>query len=386
MKLSQFIAAHLEQILAEWESFARTLDPSGHEMSSSQLRENAEGMLRAIAHDIECSQSEKQQIQKSKSQALRKNCQKSAAFAHGASRLNSNFSLPQLSAEFRALRAAVLRLWLPRVRKMSDGTIHEMIRFNEGIDQALAESIAAFTTAADEARDLFLAILGHDLRGPLAAITITSELLMRTQGVGEEVMADGRRINRSARYMNNMIKDLIEYSRTQPDRRISVTRSPADIAEICRAALENASATSPDCQFDFDADPGLGGSFDSDRLYQLFSNLFINAAQYGARDCPVIVRASGVIDLVTIQVTNFGSSISDALLQSMFKPLIQLPANDDNESRPQNSLGLGLFIAREIAVAHGGAIDVKLRAAGGTEFTVSLPRGVAPTMADQMGR
>jgi signal transduction histidine kinase len=378
MSLSKFINDHLEQIVVEWEAFAKTLAPPGQNMSSLQLRDSAEGMLKAIADDIGHSQSAKQQIQKSKSEAPDNTSKQSSASSHGATRLASNFSMLQVSSEFRALRATVLRLWLPQVGKMSDETIYEMVRFNEGIDQALAESVATFTAAAEESRDLFLAILGHDLRGPLAAITMTGELLLRLEGAGEQVLLSGMRVNRSARHMNNMIKDLIEYSRTQLGRSIPVMCHPTDIADICQAAIENASAMYPDCHFDFEADQDLEGSFDSDRLNQLFSNLLINAAQYGAKDCPVIIRARGVRDFVTVQVINFGSSIPEASLQSMFKPLIQLRANGDNDPRPKTSLGLGLFIAREIAVAHGGEIDVKSNDADGTQFTVKLPRVAAP--------
>ncbi|MEO5660175.1 MAG: HAMP domain-containing sensor histidine kinase, partial [Polaromonas sp.] len=322
MKLSKFIPESMEKILAEWESFAKTLAQPGSEMTPLDLRDDAEGMLLAIADDIECSQSTKQEIQKSKGKAPEEKRKNSPAAAHGTARLASNFSLVQLSAEFRALRATVLRLWLHQVREMSDDTIYEMVRFNEAINQALAESIATFTTAAKETRDLFLAILGHDLRGPLATISMTGELLLRLPGAGEQVLLSGMRLNRSARHMNNMIRDLIEYSRTQLGRSIPVTCSLADLTDICQAAIENASATYPDCQFDFEADPDLEGSFDSDRLNQLFSNLFINAAQYGARGRPVIIRTHGEKDFVQVQVTNFGSSIPEASLQSMFKPMI----------------------------------------------------------------
>ena len=192
-------------------------------------------------------------------------------------------------------------------------------------------------------------------------------------------MQSGARIKRSALLMNNMIKELIDYSRTQLGGSIPVTFNPADITAICQAALEDASATYPACQFDFEAPPSLAGYFDSDRLHQLFSNLFTNAAQYGTKTRPVIIRARGEMDFVTVQVTNFGKSIPEASLQSMFKPLVQLPASGENDPRRKTSLGLGLFIAREIAVAHGGEIDVKSNDADGTQFTVKLPRVAAPT-------
>ena len=108
-------------------------------------------------------------------------------------------------------------------------------------------------------------------------------------------------------------------------------------------------------------------------MHQLLTNLLINACQYGGRDAPVLLRARADADAVTLQVTNQGNPIPAESLQSIFRPLIQLPAEGDDE-RPRTSLGLGLFIAREIALAHGGRIVVSSSVANGTTFTVSLPR------------
>jgi signal transduction histidine kinase len=109
------------------------------------------------------------------------------------------------------------------------------------------------------------------------------------------------------------------------------------------------------------------------RLHQLLTNLLINAAQYGGRTAPVLLRARADAHAVTIEVTNQGIVIPAESLQSIFRPLIQLPAEGEEE-RPRTSLGLGLFIAREIALAHGGGILVSSNE-GGTTFSVRLPRG-----------
>ncbi len=82
----------------------------------------------------------------------------------------------------------------------------------------------------------------------------------------------------------------------------------------------------------------------------------------------------GETDAITIQVTNYGSPIPEASLQSIFTPLVQLAREDENDTRPRTSLGLGLFVAREIVVAHGGTIAVKSSEDEGTTFTVRLPR------------
>jgi signal transduction histidine kinase len=172
MKLHRFINEHLEQILAEWVAFAKTIEPEAGQMSIVELRDHAKGILQAISLDIETRQNSRQQDQKSKGLAPEAGAQQSAASIHGALRHASDFSLVQLSAEFRALRATVLRLWLPQVREMSESAAYEMVRFNEAIDQALAESVLTYSARADHMRELFLAILGHDLRAPLFTLAL----------------------------------------------------------------------------------------------------------------------------------------------------------------------------------------------------------------------
>jgi signal transduction histidine kinase len=142
--------------------------------------------------------------------------------------------------------------------------------------------------------------------------------------------------------------------------------------KICEEAVEDASATHPGTTFQVHAAGSLGGSFDAVRLHQLFTNLLVNAAQYGASGRPVVISASGGPQEIVVQVTNHGEPIPEAAWRSIFKPLIQLPSGDDDE-RPRTSLGLGLFVAREIAIAHGGSIDVKSDGVDGTTFTVRLP-------------
>ena len=124
-------------------------------MTLLQLRDHAEAILRSIALDIDSRQSNSEQYEKSRGNSPGEGVASSAASIHGTQRHQNNFTLLQLSAEFRALRATVLRLWLPRVNALSADTIREMIRFNEGIDQALAESIVTYSARADHTRELF---------------------------------------------------------------------------------------------------------------------------------------------------------------------------------------------------------------------------------------
>jgi signal transduction histidine kinase len=108
----------------------------------------------------------------------------------------------------------------------------------------------------------------------------------------------------------------------------------------------------------------------------LLVNLLVNAAQW-RQDNPVLLEARGEPDEVVLKVTNYGPAIPEDSLQAIFRPLVQLPAENEEDTRPRTSLGLGLFIAREIAIAHGGELAVKSDEVDGTTFTVRLPRSAS---------
>ncbi|MBC7859807.1 MAG: HAMP domain-containing histidine kinase [Burkholderiaceae bacterium] len=365
----------MTQILAEWTAFAKKAAPVGGEMSNLALTDHAAAILCAIAIDIETRQSKQQQYEKSQGDEVDSGEEESAAAIHGRLRQASNFSLLELSSEFRALRATVLRLWLPLVPQMSDTTIYEMVRFNEAIDQALAESIVTFSAKAERTRDLFLAVLGHDLRAPLATISLVGDLLMRPELPPEQVATLGERAKRGAKLMSAMVADLLGYTRLQMGAGMPTARAPVDALAVCQAAVADARAMYPTSSFVFRPDGNLTGSFDSVRLQQLVTNLLTNAAQYSAKGRDVTLDAVGLEDAITIRVTNFGAVIPEAFLKTIFQPLVQLAPDSEEDTRPKTSLGLGLFIAQETVAAHNGKITVTSSDADGTVFAVDFPRG-----------
>ena len=374
MKLSKFITQCSEQILIEWEAFAKDQVVAARGMSELALRDHAKQMLETVARDIETAQSSSQQEEKSKGMGAKEKGGDSAATTHGELRQLDGFSLDQLLSEFRALRATVLRLWQQQITDVTDTTSDDMIRFNEAIDQAIAESAAAFSEKSSQTRDMFLAILGHDLRGPLATLALAGDcLLMPTVGP-DQTLALGARVKKSTAIMTAMVNDLLEYSRTQLDVNIPVKKERGDLLLVCEAALDDARAGHPACPFDLETSGNLNAAFDSVHMQQVFTNLLNNAAQYRADDRPVAMVAKGEAHAVIVTVCNHGPVISPRSLKRIFDPLVRLSQDDEKNSRPSTSLGLGLFIARQITEAHGGKISVKSSASAGTVFTVCLPR------------
>jgi signal transduction histidine kinase len=375
MRLSRFLTEHLEDILVEWEAFAASLLGPGHTMTPLALRDHATQILRAVALDIESDQTELEQAYKSKGFVPIAEATRTAAMTHGALRHLAGFDLRQLTAEFRALRASVLRLWLRR-GVQDETTLYQVTRFNEAIDQALAESIANYSDEVARSRDTFLAILGHDLRSPLSAIA-NSGLYLAAPGLlpaGAPLEA-ARRVNSGAARMSAMIKDLLEYTRTRLGRAIPISPRAGSMGEVCRLAYDEIRSTHPERSFRLEIAGDLMGHFDGERLQQVLSNLLNNAVQHGDKSQPITLSAHGDAEKVTVQVRNLGRSIPVDQLQVIFNPLVQIPsALVDEDSSPSTSLGLGLYIAHEIMTLHGGTIVAESSPEAGTVFSAHLPK------------
>lgn len=371
MKLSSFIRDNTGQILKEWDKFAKSLEPAASVMSNHSLRDHAAEMLDAIAIDIDTPQTIGEELSKSEGRDTVK--WQSAASLHGTLREVRGFSLIQLTSEFRALRASVLRLWLAARPGFSEESSHDMVRFNESVDQALAESVITFSNENNRTRDTFLAILGHDLRTPISAISFSGELLQKLSGDYSQNAKIGKRLERSSKTMRSMVNDLLEYSRTQIGGRIPISKLPCDLSDIFEAAHADATLAFPDCDFKHQSRGEFHGNFDSVRIQQVIMNLLTNACQYHRKGTPIVSSLESKPSELLIRVSNQGPVIPPDSIEKIFSPLIQLPHVEDSE-RPTTSLGLGLFIARQIVVEHKGTITVESSLEAGTTFKIVLPR------------
>ena len=374
MKLSQFLIEHNAQILLEWDKFAKETAPPGSDMSVLALRDNAEEILIGIAQNIERPQSQKTQSEKSKGQLPAQDKIAAAASIHGAQRQHGGFQLKEVASEFRALRASVLHLWLPLVKKMTVEFSYEITRFNEAIDEALSESINTFSDQTARTRDTFLAVLGHDLRNPLSAITMSAEFIKKVKEGSEPIHTAGSRIVICSARMGLMISDLLEYARTQLGGHLLLKHHVLDMQRICQAVTDEARTAHPEQEFVLKHSGDLIGSFDEARLQQVFANLLGNAAHYSEPGQPIEMVVEGQADAIAVKIHNIGPVIPTKSLQTIFEPMVQLDQQPEHSEASSHSVGLGLYIAREITQAHGGTIEAASSKRSGTTFTVLLPR------------
>ena len=368
MTLAEFIIRNMEQILAEWEKFARTI-PAAQGMDTTALRDHAAKMLHTIAKDLLQHQTAEEQAAKSKGNAPQLVGKgDTAATSHGTDRYSEGFDLNALVAEYRALRASVIRLWTLEVG--AEDRERQLSRFNEAIDQALNESVFRYSQEEKKSRELFLGVLGHDLRTPLGATLNSAYYLLHSKGLSGDQLKASAAILRSGTRIQKMTNDLLDVTRARLGGALPVDAKPMDLLAACEQVTEEAQAFHPDRVVTLTSRGELHGTWDESRLCQLLSNLVENAIRHGFPERPVTVSACGDAETVQVAVHNDGLPIPQAEIHRIFEPLRQT----ESGSKRSEGLGLGLYIAQVIVKAHDGDIDVQSSKETGTTFTVRLPR------------
>jgi signal transduction histidine kinase len=368
MRLSEFLDSSRVAIVTCSVEFARQIPALSGSMATLEiLKDHLPIILDEIARDLERPQSRSESILKSQGLGLLPN-RSTAAQLHGKSRAVSGLTIEQLVAEFRVLRSSVLRLWTEAC-PTGEFTSEDTMRFNEAIDQAVAESVAFFNAEVEHWRALLLGVVGHDLRGPLNAVLLTSELLMREAGNAPF----GRRaeaIALSARRMATLLDSLLEYNKASLGASMVLHRTPGDLVDACEEEISLLRTSLPGREITFRSAQACPMNVDLSRIREALANLVYNAAQHGIPGSLIEVALEQGAGEVHLSVTNASDPIDPLVLQGLFEPLRQRTAHTGQESR---NLGLGLFIVRVIARAHGGdAVAEMLN--GNVRFTVRMPK------------
>jgi signal transduction histidine kinase len=363
MALRAFIRDHQEEIIREFAVFAKTLMPPGAEMTEAELRDHAEDILAAVVQDIGTPQTSDEQSRKSQGQGSAHRMEASGKI-HADDRIRHGFTFRAVLAEFRALRAAVLRLY----EESGASDLGEVRRFNEAVDEALTESMERFAEKTDLFRDQFIGVLSHDLRTPLGAIIAGAALLVASEDNPERRGRVVTRIMNSAQRMERMIGDLLDVTRARLGGSITLQRGPADLRQLCEEAIVEIRTGHPEAVVRLQASGDLRGEWDVGRLSQVVSNLLGNAIQYGG-GTPITLTDQDKGSSVTLSVHNGGPPIPPDVLPIVFEPLAR-----GHREGAGHSIGLGLFIVRTIVSAHGGEIDVTSSHEHGTTFTARLSK------------
>lgn len=366
MRLGAFIDSEREQIIAESVQYATGLPELGGE-AISILRDHLPSVLDAICRDLDQPQTRAQSIAKSQGLGPRLAAE-TAAQTHGQLRARSGLSIEQLVAEYRVLRSTVLRLWADAHQPNAHAP-EDTLRFNEAIDQAVAESVAFHAAETERWRVILLGVLGHDLRGPLNAMLLAAAVLQHGRSAAE-VAEQARTLLRNGRRLEVLLDSLLEYNKARLGVGMAIQRAPADLALLCRDEVDLLRGALPAANIVLHATGATSGDFDGSRVREALANLVFNAAQYSPAGTPISVVIRGQASTVEVSTENESEPLSREVLQTLFEPLRR---QSHPASGSRRNLGLGLFIVREIARAHGGDATVSM-AGRRITFMMVLPK------------
>jgi signal transduction histidine kinase len=224
---------------------------------------------------------------------------------------------------------------------------------------------------ATELERQLVGVVGHDIRAPLSAILATAQTQLRGAELGPAQRRSFERVERSAQRIQQVVSLLLDYTRARIGRGIPLATAPTSLAELAQKAVEEFEAGRPDRRVRLGVDSeDLQGEWDGPRLSQVLANLLDNAAKYSPPDEAIDVRMGGDAEQTWLEVRNGGEPIPPDRLAQLFEPFERA----GEESHAGSSLGLGLFIVREIVRGHGGTVVVSSAVEAGTCFRITLPR------------
>ncbi|KIF60318.1 PAS domain-containing sensor histidine kinase [Pseudomonas fluorescens] len=265
---------------------------------------------------------------------------------------------------------------LLKARQLAEELLANKVAADAALSQAQAKLNKAYEKAQRRAlfAEQMVAIVSHDLKNPLTAIKMAAEILGRKMPDGKEKLMLNH-ISSSTDRAHRMITGLLDFALARVGRGISVTRTAIDLHSVVALSIAELRVAFPGV--DLKHHPvGQGNvELDADRIQQIIGNLVANSAAYGDLTKPITVFSSLDVNRASISVHNFGAPIPESARPKLFEPMTR-GSDQDSQNR---SVGLGLFIVREIAMAHGGDIAVNSTTDEGTTFTVDFPRISPPS-------
>lgn len=231
-----------------------------------------------------------------------------------------------------------------------------------------AEHREAAARRTADLEEKLLGIVGHDLRTPLAAIRMSTELLFRGGSLTREQARTLGRVTSSAARMARIIRDLLDFTRLRQGGSLPLSLRASDLVHLAGKAVAELSAAHPHREIRLEARGAAAVRADPDRILQVMTNLLANALQHGPPAAPVRAAVGADAGAVFFRVHNDGPPVAPALQERIFEPFCRGTAAGE-----EGSVGLGLYIVREIAHAHGGTVELRSAEGEGTTFTLRLP-------------
>jgi len=350
-RIAESLRRKKERIVERWEREARAELPALARLTRPALIDHAYELLLGLAAWIEGDTAEAQRGFEALVQG------------HALQRLGYAVGLETLMREYSKLRSVILG------ELLDEQLSHEsMVLLNEGFDRAISAAIDRYAQRREEIRARFISILGHDLRDPLSAVKISTDVLSRGMASRDEQQLIFARIGRACDRMQRMIGEVLDFARGHLGGGIPANPTLHDMADICREVVEEVAAANPERTIDINMRGDLRGAFDRDRVAQAIGNLVGNAIEHTRAAVEVSAYESDDRTHVITTITSHGVVIPPDVQRRIFDPFAR-----GDDALTHRGLGLGLYIAQQIVLAHGATIDLTSDERA-TTFTITWPR------------
>ncbi|WP_372238145.1 ATP-binding protein [Pseudomonas sp. R2-37-08W] len=261
---------------------------------------------------------------------------------------------------------------LLNARKLAEALLQEKTAAEQALHQAQAELSQAYAIAQQRAlfAEQMVAIVSHDLKNPLAAIRMASDFLRRGERTPKEHQLLGH-IGQSSERAQRMIADLLDFTQARVGQGITIRAQPLDLHRVIHHAVDELRVAFPRATLVHRAEGHGDACLDADRVQQMVGNLVANSVAYGDLHQPITVTSRLGARGGEVAVHNYGAAIPQALLAGLFEPMTR----GTHQGSDVRSVGLGLYIVRELARVHGGDVAVNSCATRGTTFSVTFQAG-----------
>jgi signal transduction histidine kinase len=331
MRLSEYLRGRNQAICDAWSAAIRAEVPQLDALDHSAVIDHLPEFVDGLGHWIDGDRSSAQ-----------------AGFdalvtGHALQRLGYGVDLATLTREYAVERRVLA------AEARDHATTDELFALHAGMDEAILAAVRRYMEARERARDRFIGILGHDLRTPLNAIGMAAGVLLADPDEGRRKL--GQTIQRSTDRMSRLVRDVIDFARTNIGEGIPLALVECDLGDVCEQVVGELRVVHPRRRITVEVTGELVGYFDADRALQAISNLVGNALQHGEDPIEVVAYEAEDRHSITTLVRNRGRVIPAEDRERLFDPY-------QRGTGPAAGLGLGLYIVQQIALAHGARCEV----------------------------